>query len=94
MNSGAGSIGGCFVHSRHHSAIENENNQDCKPTHMNRLSGWWGHRSSDRFQMSPDFIPCEGAYGFRLSNPSVLLIACVRASLDIFDEVSLIYFLF
>lgn len=37
--------------------------------------------------MQSKFIPCDGAKGFRLSNPSALLVACVRASLDIFDEV-------
>jgi kynureninase len=51
-----------------------------------RLAGWWGHRVEDRFVMAPEFVPCEGAYGFRLSNPPVLLMACVRASLDIFDQ--------
>ena len=39
--------------------------------------------------MDPVFIPCEGVYGFRVSNPSVFLIACARASLDIFDEVGM-----
>lgn len=55
-----------------------------------RLAGWWGHRREDRFLMSPDFIPCKGANGFRLSNPPVLLIACARASLDLFDKVNMI----
>lgn len=54
---------------------------------LRRFAGWWGHRREDRFEMASHFIPCNGANGFRLSNPSVLLIACVRASLDIFDEV-------
>jgi len=51
-----------------------------------RLAGWWGHRREDRFLMEPQFIPCEGANGFRLSNPPVLLVACIRASLDLFDQ--------
>lgn len=38
--------------------------------------------------MGPEFVPCDGAYGFRLSNPSVLLVTCVRTSLDLFDAVS------
>lgn len=80
INSGPGCIGGAFVHSKHTETKETAGQA------MNRLSGWWGHRASDRFKMAPDFIPCEGAYGFRVSNPSVLLVACVRASLDIFDE--------
>lgn len=53
-----------------------------------RFAGWWGHRLVDRFHMGPAFVPEPGAYGYRVSNPSVLLIACVRASLDLFDQVS------
>jgi kynureninase len=52
-----------------------------------RFCGWWGHRLEDRFVMAPDFIPAEGAYGYRLSNPPVLLVAGARASLDLFDQV-------
>lgn len=80
INSGPGCIGGAFVHAKH------SNTGETSEQAMNRLAGWWGHRASDRFKMAPDFIPCEGAYGFRVSNPSVLLVACVRSSLDIFDE--------
>ena len=52
-----------------------------------RFAGWWGHRLDDRFLMAPQFIPCEGVDGYRLSNPPVLLIAGARASLDLFDKV-------
>jgi kynureninase len=51
-----------------------------------RLAGWWGHRLSDRFLMASEFIADEGANGFRVSNPSPLLIASLRASLDVFDS--------
>jgi kynureninase len=86
LNCGPGSIGGCFVHQKHSpSGAEDEDSGRI------RLAGWWGHRIEDRFQMKTDFIPCAGAYGFRLSNPPVLLVACVRASLDLFDKVSRIY---
>lgn len=85
LNCGPGSIGGCFVHERHGQVTsDSEGNLHFR----NRLSGWWGHRVEDRFLMAPDFIPTQGAYGFRLSNPSVLLITCVRTSLDLFDAVS------
>ena len=60
---------------------ENKNNE-----YRCRLKGWWGFMKEERFQMNTDsFIPCQGANGYRLSNPPVLLIATVRASLDIFD---------
>jgi kynureninase len=80
LNCGPGSIGGCFVHTKH---------TDENSPILNRFTGWWGHRLEDRFLMTGEFIPEVGVNSFRLSNPSVLLIACVRASLDLFDKVSL-----
>jgi kynureninase len=77
MNCGPGSIGGCFVHEKF--SLTN--------LEAPSFNGWWGHQVEDRFEMKPEFRPAEGAYGYRLSNPPVLLIACVRASLDIFDRV-------
>lgn len=88
LNCGAGSIGGCFIHDNHTGvSSEPSSNLSGQQTYRNRLSGWWGHRLQDRFLMAPDFIPCEGAYGFRLSNPSILLVTCLRTSLDLFDKV-------
>lgn len=78
LNCGPGSIGGCFVHEKNFLG----SNPDIKS-----FAGWWGHRISDRFDMMPAFCPSDDAYGYRLSNPPVLLIACVRASLDLFDKV-------
>jgi kynureninase len=73
--------------------IENDIFLPLKPF---RLTGWWGFRQADRFQMNcSQFMPCEGANGFRVSNAPILLIACVQASLDIFDKVFfLVDFLF
>ena len=79
LNCGPGSIGGCFIHETH-------TNVEIDPKGRPRLCGWWGHRLEDRFKMEPQFIPCSGVYGYRLSNPPVLLVACLRASLDLFDE--------
>jgi kynureninase len=53
-----------------------------------RLGGWWGHRVSDRFVMHSTFTPEQGARGFRMSNPPVLLVSCLKASLSVFDEVT------
>jgi kynureninase len=89
LNSGPGSVGGCFVHERHGTVTGADGGaptSDADVHYRERLAGWWGHRSSDRFKMAPEFIPCEGAYGYRVSNGSVLNIVCVRASLDLFDE--------
>ena len=74
LNSGPGSLGGCFVHERH------ANNPDLK-----RFVGWWGHDKSTRFNMRKDFSPIPGAEGWQLSNPPILSMAAIRASLDVFD---------
>eukprot|EP01035_Chromulina_nebulosa_P017605 gene17605-23178_t len=91
MNCGPGSIGGCFIHEKHGEGryIESDSNEIYPRLEVPRLSGWWGHRVEDRFLMASKFIPAKGANGFRVSNAPVLLIACVRASLDIFDEANI-----
>jgi kynureninase len=74
MNAGPGAVAGCFVHERHAKAFD-----------LPRLAGWWGHDKSSRFRMGPDFVPMAGAEGWQLSNPPVLGLAPLLASLDIFD---------
>jgi kynureninase len=75
LNSGPGSVGGCFVHERHGG----------KPD-LTRLAGWWGHDKASRFRMEPGFRPIPGAEGWQLSNPPILSLAAIRASLDVFME--------
>ncbi|MDT0293206.1 kynureninase [Mesonia ostreae] len=75
LNSGPGSVGGCFVHEKH----ANDKN-------LKRFAGWWGHNKSTRFNMRHDFDPIPGAEGWQLSNPPILSMAAIRASLDVFDE--------
>ena len=72
MNSGPGAVAGCFVHERH--------------AHSNRprFAGWWGHDQATRFRMGPEFVPTPGADGWQLSNPPILGLAPLRASLDLF----------
>ena len=76
LNSGPGSIGGCFVNSRHASDVD-----------FPRLAGWWGHDKASRFMMDNNFLPMATAEGWQLSNPPILSLAAVRASLDIFQRV-------
>ena len=78
LNGGPGCIAGCFVHERH------AHNAD-----LPRFSGWWGHDQQTRFQMGPEFRPMLGAEGWQLSNPPILSLAALRASMEIFDEVGM-----
>ena len=75
LNSGPGSLGGCFVHERH------AENKDLK-----RFTGWWGHNKETRFNMRYEFDALPGAEGWQLSNPPILSMAAIRASLDVFAE--------
>ncbi len=75
LNSGPGSLGGCFVHERHADNKE-----------LQRFAGWWGHNKHTRFNMRHEFDALPGAEGWQLSNPPILSMAAIRASLDLFAE--------
>ena len=77
LNSGPGSVAGAFVHEKHHN------------TNLPRFAGWWGHNKEDRFKMPDKFNPITSAEGWQLSNPPILSLAAIRASLSIFDEVGM-----
>jgi kynureninase len=79
LNAGPGSTAGCFVHERH------ANN----PT-LPRFAGWWGSNEATRFKMGPNFEPIDGAQGWQLSNPAILPMAALRASMEIFDEAGML----
>lgn len=73
LNGGPGAVAGAFVHARHGRAAA-----------LPRFAGWWGHDQHARFRMEPDFVPMPGAGGWQLSNPPVLGMAALLASLEIF----------
>lgn len=77
MNAGPGAVAGCFVHARH------------ARTDRPRFAGWWGNDASVRFKMGPQFSPTPGADGWQLSNPPILGLAPLRASLEQFDRATL-----
>ena len=58
---------------------------------MPRLAGWWGNDPDTRFrmQLQPEFVPRLGADGWQISNPPILSMAPLQASLAIFDEVTM-----
>jgi kynureninase len=75
LNGGPGCVAGCFVHERH-----------AHSWGLPRFAGWWGHDEESRFEMGPDFRAMSGADGWQLSNPSIVSLAVLRASMDIFHE--------
>ena len=78
LNSGPGSLAGLFVHEKH------SKNKD-----LPRFAGWWNHNKATRFNMRQPFDVMEGAEGWQLSNPPILSMAAIKASLDLFDEVGM-----
>ncbi|MDQ3710912.1 MAG: kynureninase [Acidobacteriota bacterium] len=75
LNAGPGGVAGCFVHERHSENFD-----------LPRFAGWWGHDKETRFLMNSEFVPIKGAEGWQLSNPPILQMAALKASLDIFEE--------
>lgn len=78
LNSGPGAVAGCFVHERH-----------VRDASVPKLSGWWGTERAVRFRMDPDIAAPASADAWQLSNPPILALAPVLASLEIFDRVGM-----
>lgn len=73
LNGGPGSIGGCFIHEKHHQM-------------HHHFQGWWGNSMHNRFEMKPDFTPARGTEGWILSNPPILSLPSLKASLELFNQ--------
>ncbi len=78
LNSGPGSLAGCFVHERH-----------AHKKTLNRFTGWWSHNKETRFKMRDLFDVISGAEGWQLSNPPILSMAAIKASLELYNEVGI-----
>ncbi|KAF4788185.1 Kynureninase [Turdus rufiventris] len=77
LNSGAGGLAGAYIHEKHSKSI--------KPA----LIGWWGHDFKTRFLMENKLQLSEGINGFRLSNPPILLVCALHASLEVFSQTTM-----
>ena len=78
LNAGPGSLAGIFVHDKH-----------AKNKELPRFAGWWNHNKATRFNMRQPFDVMEGAEGWQLSNPPILSMAAIKASLDLFDTIGM-----
>lgn len=75
LNSGPGGIGQAFVNRRH-----------ARNTALPRLGGWWGNAPETRFEMRDTFEPRADAAGWQTTNPPILALAPLKASLELFDQ--------
>jgi kynureninase len=78
LNSGPGAVGGAYIHEKHATNKK-----------TSRLAGWWGHNENTRFLMQKGYDAMPNAQGWQMSNAPVMNMACLRASLDIFDKVDM-----
>ncbi|XP_039351051.1 kynureninase isoform X4 [Mauremys reevesii] len=85
LNSGAGGLAGAYIHEKH--------SQTIKPAFFSmlcfRLIGWWGHEFKTRFLMENKLQLSPGINGFRLSNPPILLVCALHASLEVFGQTTM-----
>ncbi|XP_059708299.1 kynureninase isoform X2 [Haemorhous mexicanus] len=77
LNSGAGGLAAAYIHEKLSKSI--------KPA----LIGWWGHDFKTRFLMENKLQLSEGINGFRLSNPPILLVCALHASLEVFSQTTI-----
>jgi kynureninase len=75
LNGGPGAIAGAFVHKKHLLDMT-----------IPKFWGWWGQDKATRFLMDHDFRPIPTVESWQLSNPPILQLAALRASLDIFHD--------
>ena len=75
LNAGPGSVGGAFVHERHHTRDD-----------LERFNGWWGHDKQSRFEMNNHFVPIPTVEAWQVSNAPIMSMAPLVASLELFER--------
>ncbi len=78
LNGGPGAVGGVYIHERHAGDVRTP-----------RLGGWWGNDEKTRFKMEKGFIPKTDAGGWNISTAQVFNMVCLKASLELFDQVGM-----
>ncbi|HHY92721.1 MAG TPA: kynureninase [Firmicutes bacterium] len=73
LNAGPGAAASLFVHRKHAGRLPG-------------LAGWWGYRKERQFDLSLTFEPAEGAGAWQAGTPSILSLAPLAGSLQIFEE--------
>ncbi|KAK4530885.1 hypothetical protein CCYA_CCYA06G1742 [Cyanidiococcus yangmingshanensis] len=76
LNGGPGAVAGCFVSEKH--ALTTDISA------LPRFCGWWGLERAHRFETPRLLTLTSGASSFQLSNPPILSLVPVVASLEIF----------
>ena len=75
LSGGPGAVAACYVNRRHSGSRS-----------LPRFEGWWGNSRTSRFLMESRFDPADGAEAWCLSNPPILAMAPLKASLGLFEE--------
>ena len=75
LNSGPGSIAACYINEKY---LEREDIQ--------RFHGWWGNKLETRFEMENNFEYSNTANVWQVSNPPILSMVPIKASLKIIKD--------
>ena len=78
LNGGPGAPGSAFINKKY-----------LESSDLKRLEGWWGHSKDSRFELMNRFIPMKSAESWQLSNPPILSMASLWASLNIFQDIGM-----
>lgn len=72
LNAGPGAMGGLYLNPRHHERAPG-------------MAGWWGVQPEVRFNLATRHHPAKGAARLQIGTPSILSVAPLAGSLDLFE---------